>query len=247
MTVKKPLVIYLHGFLGHHNDANSLIQKHSSFDLVGISWSKLIQDNNCKTLVDLAITLNTLIENHYDKARYLYGYSMGGRLAMQLVGLYPEKWQGLILESAHIGFENGVQRRSQQIHWQETFQKLMSSDITTFLKQWYDQPLFHRSKQLLSQQEWKKKEGYSLEFIRDWALLFQTGNQIYFRETLRSWKNPILFLAGDEDSKYKELGLTLEKHIMAMKTVVVKQADHNVHVSNPVAVIAEINDFLKDA
>lgn len=246
MVPRRPLLLYLHGFLGHPNELGFLRGNHSLYDVLEVPWANLLHDNKDGSLVDVAIAINTYLDQQEIQEAYLYGYSMGGRLAMQLVSLYPHKWKGLILESAHVGFESGVQRREEQLKWEKKFTKLTAGNVKEFLKEWYSQPLFKNSKTLMSEEALKQKESYDMDLIRKWGRQLQTANQVYFVPTLIRYKRPILYLAGEDDIKYSKLGQMIEQQVKTAKTVIIKEADHNVHVCKPDKLKKEMDRFIEE-
>tara|TARA_B100000427_G_scaffold328355_1_gene341263 strand:+ start:7784 stop:8527 length:744 start_codon:yes stop_codon:yes gene_type:complete len=246
MTTKRPLLLYLHGFLGTTNELGWFNSNHDSYDVYEVPWATLLQGNKQWTMADMAIAINTYLETKKIQGTYLYGYSMGGRLAMQLISLYPDKWKGLILESAHVGFKNGIKRREQQLKWETEFNQLTRNSTKEFVKKWYDQSLFKYSKSLIRDDLYKQKESYQIEYIKTWGMQLQTANQVYFIPFLKEWKKPILYLAGEADDKYRKLGKTIERHVKTARTIIIKEADHNVHVCKPQEVKKEITKFINN-
>ncbi|RAP27164.1 hypothetical protein DID74_01100 [Candidatus Marinamargulisbacteria bacterium SCGC AG-333-B06] len=233
MKSKKPLLLYLHGFLGHHNELAFLMGNHGLYDVYGIPWGAFLKDSEYGSCVDIAIAINQYLDKKGIQGTYLYGYSMGGRIAMQLIALYPDKWQGLIIESAHSGFENGLERRDKQRLWEKNFKQLTEVDTEYFLLKWYEQPLFYRSKMMLTKQAWKRKKEFNIEQIKNWGLALQTTSQINMLPYLQAWHKPILYIAGEDDEKYSKLGKKIASIVKSCKTVIIQQADHNVHVCKP--------------
>ncbi|MBH37736.1 hypothetical protein CL658_01760 [bacterium] len=246
MIANRPLIVYLHGFLGNPNELDFLGHKQGLYDVYGVPWATLLRNNKHATLGDVAMAINTYLDEAEIKGGSLYGYSMGGRLAMQLVSLYPHKWKSLILESAHVGFENGIQRREEQVKWEENFKQLTHNNTNDFLKKWYKQPLFKKSKALITNEAWKQKETYDIELIRQWGIQLQTANQGYFIPFLKEWKKPILYLAGKEDKKYSKLAKTIEKQVETAKSIIIEDSDHNVHVCNANNVKKTLDDFINN-
>jgi len=148
---------------------------------------------------------------------HLIGYSMGGRLAMQYAGRYPERIASLTVISAHMGLTDEKEKATRLLHDEKWAKKIESID--DFLKQWYDQPIFCGFRPDLTKRRIQDVSGLAK------ALTFYSlGNQ----PKMESGQG--LFIVGERDEKYRRL------HPNA---AVVKDAGHMVHLENPQGV-AEI-------
>ena len=110
--VLKPLLSFLHGFLGSPQDWEGVIEHLPEYSCEALSYPFQIPSDSI-----------------------LIGYSMGGRIALG-------SSQPKILISTHPGLktpEEKAERLLQDQHW---IQKLRQEPIESFIKHWYAQPLF---------------------------------------------------------------------------------------------------------
>lgn len=239
-----PTLIYIDGFLGVDTDWPAYL--HSAFptmNCIGISLADIIDPNYTQTLCDLAVILYDHIQSLTGDTPILYGYSMGGRVVMQLMALYPQAWKGIIIESAHIGFKDGHERVDSYTKWAHHQSKLESGSVSDFIEYWYSLPLFCRTRSLLSQQHLHRKYTLSKSLIQNWATSFHVSRQPYFLPYLDAFSNPILYLSGALDITYTEHGVFLDSHISHCSSVCINEADHNVHLCRPEAVCDTLRTF----
>jgi len=144
----QPNLVLIHGFLGSKADWLPLIPKLSQhfhcicLDLPGHGDN---QPEIASTLTDGFDFCVQDIISRLDRlgieAFYLYGYSLGGRIALHLAQAYPQRVLSLWLESCHPGLTNTEEQaaRSKSDNlWAKRLQSLSSVD---FLQLWYQQCL----------------------------------------------------------------------------------------------------------
>ena len=229
---KKPLLVFLHGFLGSSLDFMPVIEKcqHDFFcvalDLPGHGASPYTPD--------ILHTVKNTIEA-FDKKPILVGYSMGGRLAFSLEK--KMNLQAFIGISAHTGLpslSDKLKRKEGDLLIQKQLLELSSKE---FLSLWYKQPIFSSLKKdpkklssLLEKRRYKNKEELSL-VLEKMSLAKQP---LY-----KAFSCPSFFLYGEEDEKYKDLykDLPSKKGIPA--------ASHALLEESPEKVAQEILIFLQ--
>jgi len=231
------VLICLHGFLGHP-DTFSAFLKPMPYEVVSLGYQAFIEDRPDAGFLDLATTLMARIKAQClpGTQPVLYGYSMGGRLAMQLVQLDPGYFGGLILESAHLG---GEQRTAQD--WFEPFSQYDSAD---FVQAWYNQALFAVSKDKVLAQERARLVVIDQETIRRWAIQYHVSTHGSFLQELQKVPYPILAICGGKDVRYHTLYQHWEQCILQLTLHVVSGADHAVHRCAPLEVRHAVMAYL---
>jgi len=151
--------------------------------------------------------LNELIGLFTQKASLtLYGYSMGGRVALELIktGL---KVETLILESAGLGLITDEEKKKRYESDLKLFEKV--TDLKSFFNQWYDNPIFTGYKNSSDfQLSIEKKCSHNPEKWQKALGFFSPGNSAYLQEDyLEVLKNvpKIKAISGALDKKYDEL------------------------------------------
>jgi 2-succinyl-6-hydroxy-2,4-cyclohexadiene-1-carboxylate synthase len=110
--VLKPLLSFLHGFLGSPQDWEGVIEHLPEYSCEALSYPFQIPSNSI-----------------------LIGYSMGGRIALR-------SSQPKILISTHPGLKTPEEKGYRLLQDQYWIQKLRQGHLESFLQDWYAQPLF---------------------------------------------------------------------------------------------------------
>ncbi len=121
----------------------------------------------------------------------LIGYSMGGRLAMELAR--KNGFQKLILINAHPGLEDDKEREIRSLWEEEVLERL--TDPETFLTWWNALPLFRHDKPLTH-----VPQG-SAELFKKMLL----SRQENFLPFLKENKGRVHWILGENDPKYSAL------------------------------------------
>ena len=168
-----------------------------------------------------------------------HGYSMGGRILLDLRNKYSHLFSHLILESVNPGLDSKEERD----HRLSSDQKLLlntEKDLNklAFLDKWYDSPLWGNL---------KKHKHYS-ELINkkllktDWTLwqkslnLFSIGLQTSYWKMLKTEKN-LTLLSGSRDKKYTLINKKLYSHNKKINLIIILDSGHNIHYESPEKVI----------
>jgi len=76
-------------------------------------------------------------------ATALFGYSLGGRLALGLLARYPERFERAVVVSTHPGLPNEAEREARR-HQDDRFIRLLHEQgLEAFVAAWEQQPLWH--------------------------------------------------------------------------------------------------------
>ena len=166
------MIHVFHGFLGSPGDFEFL-------------------ENENVRLHDL---YQSIPETHADDT--LIGYSMGGRLAMELAK--KNGFKKLILINAHPGLQDDKEREVRSQWEEEVLERL--TDPEAFLKWWNALPLFQNDRPLIT-----VREGSSDLFKK--MLLSRQENFLPF---LQKNKDSVHWILGENDPKYSALGAKLK-------------------------------------
>ena len=179
------------------------------------------------------------------RKQILVGYSMGGRIAIELYPLIKDQVAGMVLIGAHPGFQDSEEQVLRLSIDQKIATKLMKEDFAEFLDEWYNALLFKGIKEApaYSQLIRKKLEHDPLKLAQ--ALLAFSSSQQKYHEDL--WKNlevPVLYISGTEDSKYHKVGDQLQEVSSYVKHHSIGTCSHAPHVQNLSLVQASIASWL---
>lgn len=223
--------IYLHGFLGF-SDELATIANDTAVNVIGVDWVRFFSLENRRTLVEISQDIcNHIRSLGYDSVD-IFGYSMGGRLALQCACLDPDLVQGLYLESTHFGYKTEYERKTIYNDFLIRFKQIEFMNINTFLNYWYNQDLFSLTKEKLTVSDYKRKLSFDFEFTRTLMHDLHVSKQPYFVDLINEIGVHINYVTGKADIKYSKYAYTLSKKISNFKYTIIDTADHNVHVSN---------------
>lgn len=253
---QKPTVVFLHGFLGSGEDFRELAtQLNDRFaclliDLPGHGQSHLQSTASYSMPAAAAQVLQLLTELRLPPVD-LYGYSMGGRLALYLAIQHKEYFRKTIVESASPGLRSGAEQTTRQQHDQmlATQLELMSkTDFKHFLQHWYEQPLFQSLRQHPNFSTMLSRRLDNQPALLAKSLRYMgTGTQPNLWPFLGQHNQPLHLITGEFDQKFVALQTDVQRTCPMATSSVVQKVGHNVHLENPMAIIRTITSFFDRA
>ncbi|RME15509.1 MAG: alpha/beta fold hydrolase [Bdellovibrio sp.] len=195
---KKVDILALHGFWGRGSQWKNLLSSFSFWAPDLFTFDSPWGPQRFQNMKDWAKSWNQWVRQEVGVGVELWGYSLGGRLALHAFLLEPELYRSLVLLSAHPGGELDVQARKSwdekwsqdflQISWEELFQK------------WNGQNLFKHDSLPPRFFEGMSREALSQAFLK-WS----PRNHSFSLEDLKTFRNRIFWVCGGKDFKYKSL------------------------------------------
>ena len=248
----RPAILFLHGFLGSSADwADTILALEEGFycvapDLPGHGAS-LGLSSEYYTVEGTTRALLVLLDELDVERAALAGYSMGGRLELYLALRQPDRCSGLFLESASPGIDDAAERQMRREADERRASALESDDFEDFLVGWYRQPLFAS----LSRHEGLVERIIEARSRNDPAELGRSlrgmgaGSQPSLWGELAGLRAPALAVAGELDEKYAGISRRMAALNPGVRTALVPDAGHNVHLEAPRAYLALLQDFLE--
>lgn len=250
-------LVFLHGFMGSHASFEQTAGflpdwvRPMGIDLPGHGRSRFAGSASIGSLQSAqdvaALILSDLRLSGIDSF-FLYGYSMGGRIAQQAALAAPERVRHLIVESAAFGIADAGERIKRYENDCRMLPGIDSAaELEAFLKKWHDMPLFRTlgrdlKKRLIAA---KKKNAYP-ELKRALSLL-SVGNQPYMLPSLASAPFPMTFFYGKEDEKYVQIAADAAQHLPDARFRFFPGASHNIHAQYPQKIALAIAEILRGA
>jgi len=235
-----PSLVLLHGFMGSGNQFEHLIPELVAFcnpitiDLLGHGQTEGAELHYRFSTKEQIADLAKLIGEQLKIPLFLYGYSMGARLSLQLALFRPDLIKGLILESGTFGIEGETERQARQALDARRSDAIMGN-FEGFLKEWAEMPLFSTSSAdegLLNQvKEVQQKQDPF--WLANSLQGFGTGTMPCVRNRLGEMPMPVQLLVGEKDSKFLHINQQMKKEIRNSELAVVKEAGHRVHLDQP--------------
>jgi 2-succinyl-6-hydroxy-2,4-cyclohexadiene-1-carboxylate synthase len=246
-----PLILFLHGFLGHNGDWNEIIMRLKddfsclAVDLPGHGLTKVAGTEVKYNIENCANGIITLLNQLQVDRCHIVGYSMGGRLALYLALFYPQRFFKVVLESASPGLRTVKERDSRLKQDIDIAQKMVKMNIANFIHEWYSQPIFYTLKRNPRFKLLKvKRLRNDLLLLSQCIRQMSVGRQPSLWHQLRENHIPILLLAGAEDDKYKQINAEMEESCPYAKRVIIGKCGHNIHFENPEKFALKVRNFL---
>lgn len=171
----------------------------------------------------------------------LFGYSMGGRLAIKLLFNYPKRFhKGIYLSIRPALFAD---ERESRIQWeQKMMEELDKLSLEKWIENWYQLPIFtnfHPDPAFLERRYRLSKEEIKRQFT-----FFSVTKQPDFYPLLASTTNTHHFIYGENDP-IKQRHLPLLNDLDApVFTHLISNTSHNPHLQNPSSLSTLLKEIL---
>lgn len=203
--MERKLIVALHGFLGLPSDWNFWIQKYAPHDEV---WALNLWEH---PELNSSLTLNSwtahfLAELQVKRSVFdqveLWGYSMGGRMALGALLQAPELFNKAVILSANPGLElesDRQQRLERDLEWSKKF---LIQEWSSLLEQWNQQPVLkssvdnsvHRPETLFDRRQLSQA-------LLNWSLAYQPNYWLQLDQP----RIPIDWHVGERDTAYVQI------------------------------------------
>ena len=224
---------YIHGLFGSDKDFESFID--DSFS-IAIDLEKYDHDPmSFETLLELIMfDLNKKNPRPWN----LVGYSMGGRIALNLKNRYPDRIAKVVVIGALIELKNEMifDRIAFQLRWELMLAQLSLKD---FFSLWYSQPLFFSFDYL---KHLDKKLQINKFFHQKCLNRLNILHQKPLRNELFNHRDCLLMMVGEFDLAYKNHYKNIQK--MGYQILEIPKASHVAFLDNPHFVKQHIRQFL---
>lgn len=235
--VGTPLVL-LHGWLGRGDDFTALAGAPAlagrtvlAVDLPGHGESP---DHDRE--YDFAEVATWLAESLTTPLFDLFGYSMGGRVALYFAATHRARVASLTLLGAHPGLHHPQDQRDRLEEDVDRATQLLM-DAPAFLAQWAALPLFGTREAAPWRAVQARREEEASTHYYSWAralICLSTGRQLPLWHLPDSLTVPTTLLAGRHDAKYVALnGELAAANPIHCRAAVVDHAAHAAHLDAP--------------
>jgi len=235
--------LFLHGFTGAADSWSEVISKFDSYavsvDIVGHGKSTFKDLNSDYSVDDCCEDLSEILDSLDIKRLNICGYSMGGRLAVAFAARYPDRVEGLLLESACLGIADKEDRESR---YQEDLKlcRAIEDNFAEFVQKWERNSLFHNQS---NRNELGFKKQREIRLSHNPAQLskalraFSQGQMKSYESEFSKFDFPISIINGSDDSRYKLAGKMMSEMNKQATQHVVDNSNHNVHLESTDAFI----------
>ena len=247
----KPTILFLHGFMGNINEFDAAIEllgdefSYLIIDLPGHGKTQVLGSDECYTMGNTAQAVINLLNELKIVKCFLVGYSMGGRLALYLTLHFPERFIKVVLESASPGLATEIERLERIKRDAQIAIKLVRSDFSAFLSNWYNQPIFGSIKNHPKFDNMLKSRLHNKPIELAKSLQFMgIGSQPSLWEKLQNNVTPLILLTGEYDEKFISINTEMADICKLAQPKVINNSAHNIHFENTLAFVQNIKYFL---
>lgn len=166
-----------------------------------------------------------------DEGDVLLGYSMGGRLALQL--LERERFRCAIIVSAGLNAPD-PERVARDEAWARRFE---SDDWSSLMRDWNAQAVF--GGHVLERREENYDRAELARQLREWS------PAVLPPPNLEAIATPLLWIAGERDAKYVAIAREAVARLPHAELWIAPNAGHRVPWEQPEAFVARLRAFLE--
>jgi 2-succinyl-6-hydroxy-2,4-cyclohexadiene-1-carboxylate synthase len=169
-------------------------------------------------------------------ATELFGYSLGGRLALGLLARYPQRFTRAVIVSAHPGLRTTEERVARQKHDYRFVKQLRERGLAEFIAKWEKLPMWS-SQWALSESAKADKHlerlGHRAEGLAGSLMSVGLGQMPDLSAALANTECAIDFLVGARDAKFLALAQHLCRIMPRARLAVAANAGHDLVLERP--------------
>lgn len=208
------------------------------FDAPGHGDSARVRGDVTRTADLLATQIREMA-----RSSVLVGYSMGGRVALDLAVRHRSTLRGLVLVSATAGLRTEAERVERRQRDEVLAQRIESVGVAQFVDEWLAQDLFATLTETQSNRDDRRRNTAAglAASLRECGV----GSQDPLWDRLPTLDLPVLLIVGELDSKFRDLAAQMKTSIGDNATIdMVRGAGHTVHLERPTETTAAIRRWL---
>ena len=165
----------------------------------------------------------------------LCGYSLGGRVALHVALVAPERVARLVLVSTTAGIEDPTERAQRHLSDHQLAERLETVPFEDFIERWRNQPLFAEDPPDVGKSAREDQRRNRPEALAAVLRGVGSGEMEPLWDRLPELTMPVTVLAGDRDAKFLALGERMVGLLSDAELVIVP-GGHGLPLENPAAV-----------
>lgn len=245
-----PPLLLLHGFTG---SAEEMLEATRTLDVPCQRFALDLPGHGRSTPVDsfdeALHALTELLDAIEIERADLWGYSLGGRIALALALEHPERVGRLILESASPGLEAKSEREARRAEDETLAARIEREGVLAFVNAWEALPLFAGEQKLPTAERERMRAIRLSHQARPLAQTLRTlgpGAQPSLWGRLHERQGPTLLVSGADDAKFTALAERMSKQISDSQRAQVARSGHAPHREQPDATCRAVATFLRE-
>jgi len=176
-----------------------------------------------------------------------FGYSLGGRVALNIAVQHPEAVTALVLLGASPGIADSAARAARVKDDEALASRIERDGIAWFVAGWERLPLFASQAQLSEARRTAQRTQRLMSVPRGLGQSLRgmgAGAQPPLQDQLATLAVPALLLAGAEDEKYRLIAAAMADAIPGAVHAIIDGAGHAAHLEQPASVAVATDTFL---
>lgn len=250
-------LVLLHGFMGSAAAFAPLADRFAralghdnvvAVDLAGHGTASSLADSAAYSMQAVVRDVASQIQQVSDAPVDLFGYSMGGRVALSLAVEHPQLVRRLAVLGASPGLADETERNDRQTSDEALADRIETHGIEPFVHYWLGLPMFQglRSQGAdwfanYEQQRLQNDPVGTANALRGYG----TGAMPPLQGRLAELMMPILFTAGSLDTKFAQIGSELATLVADGIFVPIDGVGHAAHLEAEPALVAAVSAFLQ--
>ncbi len=246
------VILFLHGFTGSHRSwcrFLPLLDQHYrllTIDLIGHGQTDAPLDPIRYDIKQTATDLVELLQQLEIEKVHVIGYSMGGRVALTLASLYPDRVASLFLESTSPGLRTAQEREDRRKNDALLAQKIELEGLHAFIEYWEQIPLFANQHSLTDEAKHHlRAERLSHQTIGLANSLhgMGTGSMPSWWDKLKDFSIPLQLVSGELDHKFCQIAQQMIIENQQFQHTIVSGAGHTIHLEQPQEFMRLLSQF----
>ena len=229
------------GFLGEKKDFDFLLLPHEVVEL----FTTLQSHESLVPFSAFAPFLHDKVISHPTSNPIGFGYSLGGRLLLHAAISYPTLFSKLVIISSHPGLTSNEEKTARLIAdrgWASRFQNDTWDDV---INAWNSQNVLSGSGS--ANPHPKREESLFskkalVHALTEWSL----GKQEDLSSQIAALPMNILWIVGENDSKFKKIAFELSKKAPNIQLKIIPEAGHRVMWEKPEVIDTLVRTYVEE-
>ena len=248
-----PVLLLLHGFTGSSSFWDRIVERlHSRFrclavDIAGHGKTRVPMRIERYRLSAVADALARLLTELGAPRAHVWGYSMGGRLALQFALRHADRCDRLVLESASPGIADPAERDRRRRDDDALADRIEQIGVERFVTEWSAKPIFAAQQglpQAVRDRAAKLRRQNTAAGLAMSLRGMGTGAQHPLHDQLASLSVPTLLMVGEQDEKFRTIGKQMHGTLPNSTYRVVPGAGHSPYWEAPEPSVLLVSAFL---